>query len=289
MSTANEITQGPEGVTVSGCAEGDCGCHAAAYDAGAGRTLPRVNGVAIQAANDDLTPEHWRQRVFTELLRQTAQREGLLAQDDQGSDDGIISERAAQAIDTLVAGKVKFIEPDQASCERHYHHHLPLWTIGEKVRLRHILFAVTEGVDVNLLRQRAEQVLIELRSQDPADTHHFSDVAKDLSNCPSGAEGGHLGWLGREDCAPEFANAVFGQSQVGVLAKLVHSRFGFHVVEVLERQPGTVQSFETVQAAVKQRLQQQAYATAVHQYLMTLVDDALLEGIDLTELSPAQG
>jgi hypothetical protein len=34
-----------------------------------------------------------------------------------------------------------------------------------------------------------------------------------LSNCPSGAEGGDLGWLCRADCAPEFARELFGQAR----------------------------------------------------------------------------
>jgi hypothetical protein len=39
-------------------------------------------------------------------------------------------------------------------------------------------------------------------------------------------------------CAPEFAREIFGKPEVGVLPRLVHSRFGLHVVEVLAREPG---------------------------------------------------
>ena len=71
-----------------------------------------------------------------------------------------------------------------------------------------------------------------------------------MSNCPSGATGGELGWLVSADCAPEFAREIFGHVEVGVLPRLVHSRFGLHVVEVLEREPGTQQPFEAVRGAV---------------------------------------
>jgi hypothetical protein len=40
---------------------------------------------------------------------------------------------------------------------------------GERVRLRHILFAVTPGVHVVALRKRAEAALIEVRSHDDQD------------------------------------------------------------------------------------------------------------------------
>jgi peptidyl-prolyl cis-trans isomerase C len=104
-----------------------------------------------------------------------------------------------------------------------------------------------------------------------------------MSNCPSGAEGegGDLGWLEADDCAPEFARELFGQGEIGVLPRLLHSRFGLHVVEVLAREPGPAQAFETVHAAVAQALRQQAFATALRHYLQQLAAKATVEGVDL--------
>ena len=101
------------------------------------------------------------------------------------------------------------------------------------------------------------------------------------SNCPSGAEGGDLGWLCAADCAPEFARELFGRAEVGVLPRLVHSRFGLHVVEVLAREPGVAQSFEAVRGAVAMSLRQLAYVTALRQYLQLLAGEAEVEGVDL--------
>jgi peptidyl-prolyl cis-trans isomerase C len=61
----------------------------------------------------------------------------------------------------------------------------------------------------------------------------------------------------------------------------VRSRFGFHVVEVLEREPGTVPSYEAVQPAVRQTLERQAYATALRQYIQLLAGQARIEGVEL--------
>jgi peptidyl-prolyl cis-trans isomerase C len=68
---------------------------------------------------------------------------------------------------------------------------------------------------------------------------------------------------------------------VGVLPRLVHSRFGLHVVEVLEREPGMAQPFESVRAAVANSLRQQAFVTALRQYLSLLAGNAALEGVQL--------
>ena len=90
-----------------------------------------------------------------------------------------------------------------------------------------------------------------------------------------------LGWLGAADCAPEFARELFGHAEVGVLPRLVHSRFGLHVVEVLEREPGVAQSFESVRGAVAMSLRQQTYVTALRQYLSLLAGEAAVEGVEL--------
>ena len=148
------------------------------------------------------------------------------------------------------------------------------------MQLRHVLFAVTPGVDVKLLRQRAEAMLVQLRCADDGGAS-FAAAAREWSNCPSGEQGGALGWLERGDCAPEFAREVFGAAEIGVLARLVHSRFGLHVVEVLARDGGQQLAFEAVRPAVEQTLRQQAWVNALRQYLQLLAGAAVLEGVDM--------
>lgn len=240
--------------------------------------LASVNGVPVALADEALGAEALRQRACTELLRQQAMHAGLLDSDDPPPLQGATSAQASAAIEALLEQALALPEPDVHACRRHYAANAARYTTGERVHLRHVLFAVTPGVDVNALRQRAEACLIDLRTQD--DTR-FAAVARELSNCPSGADGGNLGWLQSSDCASEFARQVFGHAEVGVLARLVHSRHGLHVVQVLARQAGTVPAFEQVQSAVAQSLRQQGFATALRQYLQGLAGQAQLQGVDL--------
>ncbi len=153
--------------------------------------------------------------------------------------------------------------------------------IRRRVRVRHILFAVTPGMDVVKLRNRAEACLLDVRCHDGQASDGFARSARELSNCPSGEQGGDLGWLNPADCAPEFARELFGHVEVGELPRLVHSRFGLHVVEVLEREGGEAQSFEAVRGAVEMSLRQQAWVTALRQCLQLLAGAAVLEGVDM--------
>ena len=240
-----------------------------------------VDGVALHALDEALDAQALRQRACTELLRRAAIRAGLLDADDPLPERGAISVAASDAIEALLERELRVNEPSDEACERHYQAHAGRYVDGEQVRLRHVLFAVTPGVDVRALRRRAETCLLEVRSRRDDEADPFANAAATLSNCPSGQQGGELGWLASADCAPEFAREIFGHSEVGVLPRLVHSRFGLHVVEVLERTPGVQRSLGEVRAAVAQSLRQQSMATALRQYLQLLAADAIIEGVDL--------
>ena len=244
-------------------------------------TMASINGVALHAAGEILPPEELRQRACTELLRQAAQRAGLLDAADAPAADGVGSEAATGAIEALLERELNLPEPSEEACRRHHAAHESAYRTGERVRLRHILFAVTPGVDVAALRKRAEPIFLDVRCHDGHASENFAAAARAWSNCPSGENGGDLGWLGAADCAPEFARELFGHAEVGVLPRLVHSRFGLHVVEVLEREPGAARPFESVRGAVALSLRRQAYVTALRQYLQVLAGEATLEGVDL--------
>ena len=244
--------------------------------------IASINGVALNTVDEALSADELCQRACSELLRQAATAQGLLSDQDVSATDGILSEEASRAIEALLEQSLAIPEPSEAACRRHHAANQAIYSTGERINVRHILFAVTQGVDVVALRNRAETTLLDVRCHDGSNAEDgFSKAARTLSNCPSGAEGGSLGWLTTADCAPEFAKELFGHAEVGVLPRLVHSRFGLHVVEVLAREPGQAQSFEAVQGAVAMALRQKTYVTALRQYLSLLAGEAALVGVDL--------
>lgn len=301
---------------MSGCGTGGCGCgptdssvlaalasmltptQTAAYEAlaatladapmqgpsapavNAVATTARVNGVALNSPREALDEEALRQRACTELLRQAAQQAGLLSQEDVPGVEGAISTDASNAIEQLLEQELSIPEPSEEACRRYYEAHPAAHSQGERAQLRHVLFAVTPGVDVKQLRLRAEALLIELRCANDGGAR-FAQAAAQWSNCPSGQQGGELGWLTRADCAPEFAREVFGGTEIGVLARLVHSRFGLHVVEVVAREAGQQPAFGEVCQAIALTLRQQAWVNALRQYLQVLAGRAEIEGVDL--------
>ena len=254
----------------------------------------RVNGVPLNPTGQPLPVAELRQRACAELLRQAAVARGLLAADDAPGADGVLSAAATQAIEALLERELVVTEPSEAECRRYHAANPQRFARGARVHARHILFAVTPGVDVEALRQRAEACLadVSVRGRDSAEAagERFTRAAATLSNCPSGANGGDLGWLETADCAPEFAREVFEQFSdtavgaglgLGVIPRLVHSRFGLHVVEVLAREEPVIPDFDEVRGALAGALRHAAYATALRRYLGELAEQADVVGVDL--------
>jgi peptidyl-prolyl cis-trans isomerase C len=231
--------------------------------------VAKVNGIALHEQGELMDEQSLRQRACTELLRQAAERAGLLE-----------GRSAGDAIEALLERELSVPEPSEEALRRHLDAQRATYVRGERLRMRHVLFAVMPGVDVQALRRHAEGVLLDLRCADPA-SDAFGRAAQAHSNCPSRQVGGELGWMGREECAPEFARDVFTHEGVGVLPRLVHSRFGLHIVEVLQREPGREPAFEEVRGAVALALRQRAWVNALRQYLQLLAGQAELEGVSL--------
>jgi peptidyl-prolyl cis-trans isomerase C len=62
----------------------------------------------------------------------------------------------------------------------------------------------------------------------------FGALAAAHSSCPSGQQGGALGTFSPGQMVPEFDQAVFN-GDVGVVQGPVKTQFGYHLLEVTER------------------------------------------------------
>lgn len=246
-------------------------------------STPKVNGIALIQEGEMLSVVEIHERAYAELLRQEAVRLKLLPPDDPNSWCHL-TEEGHEIIENMLEQQVPTPTPSLSECSRYYEANKSKYVVGQAIHLRHILFAVTEGVPVQALAGHAEAALLELMHKN-AGAGLFEKKAKELSNCPSGRDGGQLGWLEPHECAPELARAFFydGEAQLGkgLHPRLIHSRHGLHIVEVLERRPGTQLGFDEIKDRIEMQLSMQSRATALRQYMMLLVGAADIEGVEL--------
>jgi peptidyl-prolyl cis-trans isomerase C len=226
-----------------------------------------VNGVEV-AVGSETTSELTAAR---ELLRQRAVAIGVL--DGSTADDPTID----QAIENLLAREVATPAPTEDECKRYFDGHKQEFQSGDLVHARHILFQVTPSARVPEIRARAERTLNELLLQ----PGRFAATAAEMSNCPSGQQGGNLGQVGRGDTVPEFEKALFRLGPTGLLRELVRTRYGFHIVAVDQRIWGTMLPFDLVRDRIAERLRAVVEEKALRQYVSVLAGQADIRGADL--------
>lgn len=226
-----------------------------------------INDIAVDVARWP-SPEV---AAVRELLRQRAVALGLLLPDVD--DDEAIN----AAVERVLADEVSVPSPTGAECRRYYENHLKEFQSGDLVYARHILFQITPSVSVPEIRTRAERALAELL----AEPDRFEAMARELSNCSSGKQGGNLGQIARGDMLEEFERAIFRLDAHGILRELVKTRHGFHIVAVDKSIPGKMLPFEAVRDWIAERLKASVEERALRQYVSVLAGQAEVVGVDL--------
>jgi peptidyl-prolyl cis-trans isomerase C len=256
---------------------------------GVAAPAPTINGVALHADGAIYDAESLHELACAELLRQRAvELRYLPAMDTAVAPE--LDDAARLSIEAMLDAEVPAKDPTDLECRRHYDANLPQFRVGQSLKVRHILFAVTSGVDVQKLIRRAEDALHALSKND-ASPERFAQLAAELSNCPSGAQGGELGWITPADLSPELARELFFKPETGLAnglqPRLIHSRFGLHIIDVTEQNPGRLPTFDEVRQQIASRLTLRSRATALGQYMRLLAGGAEVVGIELaSESSP---
>jgi peptidyl-prolyl cis-trans isomerase D len=135
----------------------------------------------------------------------------------------------------------------------------------ERVHARHILLK-TEGksdAEKKALQAKAEDLLKQLKNG--AD---FAEVAKKNSQDSTAEQGGDLGWFVRNQMVPEFDSVAF-TLKPKELSGVVTSQFGYHIIQVLEKDPAKLKPFEEV----KDELAKEVRAQTVTDKMQTAGDE----------------
>jgi peptidyl-prolyl cis-trans isomerase C len=186
------------------------------------------------------------EEVFKKALAQAGVTEDHFRQQTR---DGITLQKY---IATKLAPKATV--SDQAARE-FYDKHKAEMQVPERLHLRHILITVdpkAPPADREKARQKAQDIL--KRAQGGED---FAKLAQAFSDDPSKAQGGDLGLVGKGQTPPAFETAAFALKKPNDLSPVVEVNYGFHIIQLVERQAPTTLSFDQVKDRVTQLLKQE--------------------------------
>ncbi|MEO7953510.1 MAG: peptidylprolyl isomerase [Polaromonas sp.] len=124
---------------------------------------------------------------------------------------------------------------------------------------RHILLRP----DAQLTETAAQEKLADMRQRILAGQADFAAEARDNSADGSAKDGGDLGWTNPGSFVPEFEQVMNGLLP-GQISEPLTSRFGVHLIQVLERrvaQLSTREQRELAKNVLREKKQEEAYTT----------------------------
>jgi len=170
-------------------------------------------------------------------------------------------------------------QPSQQEIQQYFAQHQAEYAVPEQSRARHILIKVAPGADAKTdaaAKAKAEGILKQVQSGG-----NWADLAKKNSDDPGSKDsGGELGFAQRGRMVPEFDKAIFRQ-KIGDSA-IVKTQFGYHIVQVEERQTAHAQSINEVAPTIQATLIRQKAAQAEENFAHQLTSEAIKNGLEKT-------
>ena len=232
--------------------------------------------LAQEARRQGLEPDSERvAKALADAEQQSGGREQLeatLARGDADYEDLTKLLRQMDLVQRLVEQKIQpQIQVTSEDVESFYASNPELFNRPAQVHARHILFTVPEDADAEAdaeAKAKAEAALGRARAGED-----FAELAKELSEGPSGPRGGDLGFFTQDRMVQPFGEVAFSL-EPGEISDLVKTRFGYHVIKVEETRPAGTVPLDEVRPRVQQALAQQQVAARLEGMVEELRDEA---------------
>ena len=167
-------------------------------------------------------------------------------------------------------------DPTEDEVARFYENHKDDYVEPEQVLCQHILVKCEEG-DLPEVKSAAFEKIREIRERIIAGGD-FAEEAAAHSDCPSGKEGGSLGWFGRGMMVPEFDKCAF-EMKKGEVSDIVTTQFGYHIIYKADAKGGAKLTLVDVHDQIKDLLRHEARGQAMSRFMDELRESAEIKYI----------
>jgi len=170
------------------------------------------------------------------------------------------------AIDNYIGGEVApHVSVPEEEVLRYYEENIKVFWEPETVRASHVLAGVDDPSDEGQKKAALRKIKEVKKKLEKGE--EFGALAREYSDCPSSTQGGDLGSFKREQMPEPFSNAVFSLEE-GEISGIVETKFGYHIIKLIERKPERTVPFEEVKSDIEQWLGEQK----IFEELKVLVD-----------------
>ena len=158
-------------------------------------------------------------------------------------------------------------DPTEAELEKHFADHRDEYVKGEQVLAQHIL--ISPDGETPTSKDEARAKIEAIRKSIVEDGVDFSEAAQKNSMCPSGQQGGSLGWFSRGMMVPEFDKAAFEMGD-GEISEIIETQFGFHIIKKMDHKEAGTPSFDEVREQIRDFLRHEKRGQAIAAYVNEL-------------------
>lgn len=171
-------------------------------------------------------------------------------------------------------------EPTEEEVAAYYEANKSSLASEPQVLAQHILVK-TEGMDAADKAQALEKInAIRARIvkfKDPGEVGQaFCREAQENSDCPSGQNGGSLGWFGRGMMVPEFDKASF-EMKCGEVSGVIETQFGYHIILKTDEKTGGTPELADAADKIRDMLRHEARGRAMDAFVGELRAKAKIE------------
>lgn len=201
------------------------------------------------------------------IVEQVGGREAFVAAiAQQNTSEAIFREelKRGRRVDKLVEKAAAGVsDPTEAEILAHFEAHKDEYKTGERVLAQHIL--ITPDGDTAVSKDEAKSKIVTIRER-VLGGKAFADEAAAHSMCPSGKEGGSLGWFSRGMMVPEFDQAVFTMKD-GDVSDIIETQFGYHIIYKTAHEDAGEADFDAVREQIRDLLRHARRGEAMTAYV----------------------
>jgi parvulin-like peptidyl-prolyl isomerase len=239
---------------------------------GAKLLLDRAAQLDLPVTADELDQEV--EKVVTQLGGEENFKKALEAQKITEADFRRELEKGAR-VNRLVAQACAHVaDPTEEEVAAFYEAHRSEYVEEPQVHCQHILVKSEEN-DLPEAKSAAFEKIRAIRER-IVEGGDFAEEAKKHSDCPSGQEGGSLGWFGRGMMVPEFDKVAFEMNK-GEVSDIVTTQFGYHIIYKADEKGGAQLTLVDVHDQIKDLLRHEARGRAMDAFVADLREKAAIE------------
>jgi peptidyl-prolyl cis-trans isomerase C len=227
-------------------------------------------GIVIDEAQVDERLEELKKRFPSEEEFKTSLKDMDLSEAGFRSvmKRGIILEKF---IDTQFAQKTTISEEES---NKFYKENPDVFKKPEQVKASHILIKVDpEADDSEKTKAHKKLEKIQKKLEKGED---FAELAKEFSQGPSSTEGGDLGYFSRGQMVKPFEDAAFSLKS-GDVSNIVTTRFGYHLIKVVDKKPETTVPYQEVKDNLDNFLKRKKVQEKISAHISQLEKKAKIE------------